>query len=341
MSAVAAKSILSEIDPMTKDFTRLGINSDSQRPQNSPNATPQSSSAAKTNTAFVTQRGHHSKSESVEMLRAEFEAAAAQQKNENSHLISAQTDSKTMIKQSASTTNKSKTTSPCIPSHIYDDASTNSNGSHRQMSLSSSNSTPSPLNGLVTLTRSTIAANTNSNSVSLRLSSGANSNAIPPSSRPTSANTNQSLGVRPHAMVSNTSSAKSPHNASSSAAAIVGAPVWVARWVDYSNKYGIGYLLNTGQAGVYFNDASKMWHQPQDSKLTYSERRTNTKQSSNKGTTPTTASTTTSHHEICDYEKSNVPASLSKKVLLLKHFTNYLAPANQAQHEIQSSEVFE
>lgn len=34
--------------------------------------------------------------------------------------------------------------------------------------------------------------------------------------------------------------------------------VWVAKWVDYSNKYGLGYLLSNGVCGAYFNDSTKM-----------------------------------------------------------------------------------
>jgi polo-like kinase 1 len=32
----------------------------------------------------------------------------------------------------------------------------------------------------------------------------------------------------------------------------------VKKWVDYSSKYGLGYLLSNGQTGIYFNDSSKM-----------------------------------------------------------------------------------
>ena len=31
----------------------------------------------------------------------------------------------------------------------------------------------------------------------------------------------------------------------------------MSRWVDYSHKYGVGYMLCDGSIGVYFNDASK------------------------------------------------------------------------------------
>jgi polo-like kinase 1 len=32
----------------------------------------------------------------------------------------------------------------------------------------------------------------------------------------------------------------------------------VKKWVDYSNKYGLGYLLSDGSTGVYFNDSTKI-----------------------------------------------------------------------------------
>ena len=34
--------------------------------------------------------------------------------------------------------------------------------------------------------------------------------------------------------------------------------VWVTKCVDYSLKYGLGYLLSNGYIGVFFNDKSKM-----------------------------------------------------------------------------------
>jgi polo-like kinase 1 len=32
----------------------------------------------------------------------------------------------------------------------------------------------------------------------------------------------------------------------------------VKKWVDYSTKYGLGYLLTDGSTGVYFNDSTKI-----------------------------------------------------------------------------------
>lgn len=39
-------------------------------------------------------------------------------------------------------------------------------------------------------------------------------------------------------------------------------PVWVTRWVDYTSKYGLGYVLSDGTFGVMFNDATKMVQSP-------------------------------------------------------------------------------
>lgn len=34
--------------------------------------------------------------------------------------------------------------------------------------------------------------------------------------------------------------------------------LWVVQHIDYSNKYGMGYLISDGSCGVYFNDATKI-----------------------------------------------------------------------------------
>ncbi len=39
--------------------------------------------------------------------------------------------------------------------------------------------------------------------------------------------------------------------------------IWVKKWVDYSNKYGVGYLLSNGCNGVFFNDSTKILMDPE------------------------------------------------------------------------------
>jgi hypothetical protein len=38
--------------------------------------------------------------------------------------------------------------------------------------------------------------------------------------------------------------------------------VFVCKWMDYTNKYGIGYELTDGSIGVFFNDATCMVRAP-------------------------------------------------------------------------------
>jgi hypothetical protein len=42
------------------------------------------------------------------------------------------------------------------------------------------------------------------------------------------------------------------------APSLVPLDLWVSKWVDYSEKYGLGYLLSNGACGVYFNDSSRI-----------------------------------------------------------------------------------
>jgi len=83
--------------------------------------------------------------------------------------------------------------------------------------------------------------------------------------------------------------------------------LWVTKWVDYSSKYGVGYILSDGSVGVYFNDSTKIILAPQAGQFDYITRRTQEK--------PESRSTHT-------FE--NYPDDLKKKVTLLRHFKNYM-----------------
>ena len=39
---------------------------------------------------------------------------------------------------------------------------------------------------------------------------------------------------------------------------IIELDVHVTKWIDYSTKYGLGYLLSDGTAGVVFNDSTRV-----------------------------------------------------------------------------------
>jgi len=52
----------------------------------------------------------------------------------------------------------------------------------------------------------------------------------------------------------------------------------VKQWIDYSDKYGLGYCLVNGCNGVYFNDSSKIVMNSEGTYFEYSERLRNEKQ---------------------------------------------------------------
>lgn len=89
------------------------------------------------------------------------------------------------------------------------------------------------------------------------------------------------------------------------------AKVWVVRYVDYTSKYGLGFLFNTGSAGVYFNDSTKIVLSPDGKVFQYIERR---RRDSSFG----------SEHSTQKHLIDSYPPELQKKVTLLKHFRNYL-----------------
>ena len=103
--------------------------------------------------------------------------------------------------------------------------------------------------------------------------------------------------------------------------------IWVKKWVDYSQKYGLGYLLSNGAAGVFFNDSTKIILQPGVESFDYLERRVSDKQ-----------------EIIHRHTLRNYPHDIHKKVTLLQHFKSYLegdgkkpmvAPIKQNDKEFQ------
>jgi polo-like kinase 1 len=92
---------------------------------------------------------------------------------------------------------------------------------------------------------------------------------------------------------------------------IPGSDIYVKKWVDYSSKYGLGYLLSNGFTGVVFNDSSKIILDVKTNIFNYIERRSSDKQE------------IVTSHSLSDY-----PQTLQKKVTLLQHFKSYLEGEN-------------
>mmetsp|Transcript_2558 Transcript_2558/g.2175 ORF Transcript_2558/g.2175 Transcript_2558/m.2175 type:complete len:212 (+) Transcript_2558:1297-1932(+) len=83
--------------------------------------------------------------------------------------------------------------------------------------------------------------------------------------------------------------------------------VWVKKWVDYSSKYGLGYLLSNGCVGVFFNDSTKILLNGNQNNFDYIERKQNEKQDT-----------------VVSHTMDKYPQELTKKVTLLQHFKSYL-----------------
>ena len=96
-------------------------------------------------------------------------------------------------------------------------------------------------------------------------------------------------------------------NPSTTSTNLTSTDIWVKKWVDYSSKYGLGYLLSNGFTGVFFNDSSKIILDPKTNNFNYIERRMSDKQE------------IANSHTLSDY-----PKELQKKVTLLQHFRSYL-----------------
>ena len=83
--------------------------------------------------------------------------------------------------------------------------------------------------------------------------------------------------------------------------------LWVKKWVDYSSKYGLGYLLSNGATGVFFNDSTKIYLSPKGQRLYYMERKGSDKVD-----------------VVQALSLTEYPKELQKKVTLLQHFRSYL-----------------
>lgn len=101
---------------------------------------------------------------------------------------------------------------------------------------------------------------------------------------------------------------------------------WVTRYVDYTSKYGLGFLLNDGCSGVFFNDSTKIALDTDGDSFQYIERR-RTEHSELRRLDVLVGAHTLSGH----------PESLNKKVTLLKHFRNYLLEQQKKEGDDSNS----
>jgi polo-like kinase 1 len=90
--------------------------------------------------------------------------------------------------------------------------------------------------------------------------------------------------------------------------------------VDYSSKYGMGYQMNNGTIGVFFNDATKILLGRDECSFLYAARAQGEAQD-----------------KVTLYSLTDFPKDLLKKVTLLQHFRSYLDYSNTHETRIESS----
>lgn len=98
------------------------------------------------------------------------------------------------------------------------------------------------------------------------------------------------------------------------------AEVWVTKWVDYSSKYGMGYQMNNGTIGVFFNDATKVLLGRDECSFLYAARTQGESQD-----------------RVSAYTLTDFPKDLVKKVTLLQHFRSYLDCENLHETRLEGS----
>lgn len=96
------------------------------------------------------------------------------------------------------------------------------------------------------------------------------------------------------------------------------------KWVDYSTKYGLGYLLSDGSTGVYFNDSTKIILDRNNTAFEYIEKK------------PGDRVDSVSRYVINEFPHER---ELQKKVTLLQHFRNYLYADSNKMDLTESKET--
>lgn len=88
--------------------------------------------------------------------------------------------------------------------------------------------------------------------------------------------------------------------------------VWVTKWVDYSNKYGFGFMLSSDAMGVLFNDTSRILMSPDGRSIQYYDLT----------------------GRLSAYTLDCVPEELDRKTTLLQYFARYMD-----EHLIQGGDL--
>ena len=95
-----------------------------------------------------------------------------------------------------------------------------------------------------------------------------------------------------------------------------GPDIWVTKWLDYSSRYGVGYLMSNFSVGVIFNDSTRIILGPNETTFQY-------------------ISNTAFGESINTFNTDEFPADIHKKVMLLQLFKKQLQTDTSIVPEIQ------
>ena len=100
-----------------------------------------------------------------------------------------------------------------------------------------------------------------------------------------------------------------------------GAEIYVTKWVDYSSKYGLGYLLNNGNIGVFFKDCTKILLNPKNNNISYVERKL-----------------TEQKDIVYSFNLNGAPKELQKKIIIFQNFKKYFDEEIKSDKEKEEKE---
>jgi polo-like kinase 1 len=106
--------------------------------------------------------------------------------------------------------------------------------------------------------------------------------------------------------------------------------IWVKKWVDYSSKYGMGYVLSNGTTGVFFNDNTKILLDSKGEQFNYVQR-----------------NRVENQDVVNSYSTTEYPKEIQKKITLLNHFRKYLdgneqgvVESNNTQESVNTASIY-
>lgn len=79
-------------------------------------------------------------------------------------------------------------------------------------------------------------------------------------------------------------------------------PLFISKWIDYSNKYGFGFQLSDRSVGVLFNDSTRISYSSDRSRLDFQD----------------------SSGKMSSHSVAALPAYLMERLTLLRYFAQYM-----------------